>query len=93
MYRRQAGSLWHWKRSEIGVAAFTSTDPRTIAILSCALCGFANFASIAALTGGFSVVVPERRTEVARHGLSVVFATTLSNLMSVTIAVMFLTLN
>ena len=33
-------------------------DPRTLAILSFALCGFANFSSIAILAGGFSVVAP-----------------------------------
>jgi CNT family concentrative nucleoside transporter len=68
-------------------------DPRTIAILSFALCGFANFSSIAVLTGGFSAVASERRSEVARYGLRVVLAATLSNLMSATIAGMFLTLN
>lgn len=45
------------------------------------------------LTGGFSAVAPERRAEVARYGLRVVLAATLSNLMSATIAGMFLTLN
>lgn len=51
------------------------------------------FASIAVLTGGFSAVAPERRSEVARYGLRVVLAATLSNLMSATIAGMFVTLN
>lgn len=68
-------------------------DPRTLAILSFASCGFANFASIAVQTGGFSAVAPERRSEVARYGLRVVLAATLSNLMSATIAGMFVTLN
>ena len=74
-------------------AGLHALDPRTLAILSFALCGFANFASIAVLTGGFSAVAPERRAEVARYGLRVVLAATLSNLMSATIAGMFLTLN
>jgi CNT family concentrative nucleoside transporter len=65
---------------------------RTQAILSFALCGFANFSSIAILTGGFGVVAPERRSEVARYGLRVVAAGTLSNLMSATIAGIFLSL-
>nr|WP_244438869.1 nucleoside transporter C-terminal domain-containing protein [Paraburkholderia dilworthii] len=39
-------------------------DPRTIAVLSFALCGFANFASTAVLTGGFNAGTPERRAEV-----------------------------
>jgi CNT family concentrative nucleoside transporter len=79
--------------ASVTAAGLQALDPRTIAILSFALCGFANFASIAVLTGGFSAVAPERRAEVARYGLRVVLAATLSNLMSATIAGMFLTLN
>ncbi|MDB5782472.1 NupC/NupG family nucleoside CNT transporter [Caballeronia mineralivorans] len=77
----------------VAAAGLQMLDPRTIAILSFALCGFANFSSIAVLTGGFSAVAPERRAEVARYGLRVVLAATLSNLTSATIAGMFLTLN
>jgi CNT family concentrative nucleoside transporter len=79
--------------ASVAAAGLQVLDPRTIAILSFALCGFANFASIAVLTGGFSAVAPERRAEVARLGLRVVLAATLSNLMSATIAGMFLNLN
>jgi concentrative nucleoside transporter, CNT family len=79
--------------ASVAAAGLQVLDPRTIAILSFALCGFANFASIAVLTGGFSAVAPERRAEVARYGLRVVLAATLSNLMSATIAGMFVTLN
>ncbi|MDN7177694.1 NupC/NupG family nucleoside CNT transporter [Caballeronia sp. SEWSISQ10-4 2] len=79
--------------ASVAAAGLQVLDPRTIAILSFALCGFANFSSIAVLTGGFSAVAPERRSEVARYGLRVVLAATLSNLMSATIAGMFLTLN
>jgi CNT family concentrative nucleoside transporter len=79
--------------ASVSAAGLQALDPRTLAILSFALCGFANFASIAVLTGGFSAVAPERRAEVARYGLRVVLAATLSNLMSATIAGMFLTLN
>jgi CNT family concentrative nucleoside transporter len=77
----------------VTAAGLQALDPRTIAILSFALCGFANFSSIAVLTGGFSAVAPGRRAEVARYGLRVVLAATLSNLMSATIAGMFITLN
>jgi CNT family concentrative nucleoside transporter len=79
--------------ASVTAAGLQALDPRTIAILSFALCGFANFSSIAVLTGGFSAVAPERRAEVARYGLRVVLAATLSNLMSATIAGMFITLN
>ncbi|WP_137939874.1 NupC/NupG family nucleoside CNT transporter [Chitinivorax sp. B] len=79
--------------AEVTAAGLMVLDPRTLAILSFALCGFANFSSIAILTGGFSVVAPERRSEVARYGLRVVAAGTLSNLMSATIAGLFLSLH
>jgi CNT family concentrative nucleoside transporter len=78
---------------EVTAAGLQVLDPRTLAIVSFALCGFANFSSIAILTGGFSAVAPERRSEVARYGLRVVAAATLSNLMSAAIAGIFLTLH
>lgn len=76
--------------ASVAAAGLTALDPKTIAIVSFALCGFANFASIAVLTGAFSAVAPERRSEVARYGVRVVIAATLSNLMSATIAGLFL---
>ena len=76
--------------ASIAAAGLHPLDPRTVAIVSFALCGFANFASIAVLTGAFSAVAPERRSEVARYGVRVVIAATLSNLMSATIAGLFL---
>lgn len=78
--------------ASVAAAGLQVLDARTLAILSFALCGFANFASIAVLTGGFSAVAPERRAEVARYGVRVVLAATLSNLMSATIAGMFVTI-
>jgi concentrative nucleoside transporter, CNT family len=65
-------------------------DPKTLAILSFALCGFANFSSIAILAGAFSAIQPALRGEVARYGLRVVAAATMSNLMSATIAGLFI---
>jgi CNT family concentrative nucleoside transporter len=61
-------------------------DHKTIVIISFALCGFANFSSIAILAGGFGAVAPALRAEVARYGLRVVAAASLSNLASATIA-------
>ena len=77
----------------VSAAGLPVLDPKTLAIISFALCGFANFSSVAILTGGFSAVAPERRSEVARYGLRVVAAGTLSNLMSATIAGVFLSLH
>ncbi len=64
-------------------------SPRGVAIASFALCGFANLSSIGILLAGYGAVAPERRSEVARLGLRAVLAGTLSNLMSATIAGMF----
>jgi CNT family concentrative nucleoside transporter len=61
-------------------------DAKTIVIVSFALCGFANFSSIAILAGGFGAVAPELRAPIARYGLRVVAAASLSNLASATIA-------
>jgi CNT family concentrative nucleoside transporter len=61
-------------------------DTKTVVIVSFALCGFANFSSIAVLAGGFGAVAPELRAPIARYGLRVVAAASLSNLASATIA-------
>ncbi len=65
-------------------------DGKTIAIVSFALCGFANFGSIGVVVGAFSAVAPERTPEIARLGLRALIAATLSNLMSATIAGFFI---
>ena len=68
-------------------------SPKTIAIITFALCGFANFSSIAILIGGIGGMAPTRRGDVARLGLKAVVAGTLANLMSATIAGMFIELS
>ena len=65
----------------------------TMAILSFALCGFANLSSIAILLGGLGGIAPSRRHEIARFGLKAVLAGTLSNLMSASIAGFFMALS
>ena len=62
------------------------------AIVAFALCGFANFSSIAILLGGLGGIAPTRRAEIAKFGLLAVAAGTLSNLMSATIAGLFLSI-
>lgn len=76
--------------AKVAAAGLTVIDPRTLAILSFALCGFANISSIAILAGAFGSVAPHLRAIVAQYGLRVVVAATLSNLMSATIAGIFL---
>lgn len=63
---------------------------KTIAIISFALCGFANVGSIGVVVGTFSAVAPERTSEIARLGVRALIAATLSNLMSATIAGFFI---
>ena len=59
---------------------------KTKVILTFALCGFANFASIGILLGGLGTIIPERKPEIARMGLKAVFAASLANLMSAALA-------
>lgn len=59
---------------------------RSQAIITFALCGFANFSSIAILLGGLGSLVPARRPEIAKLGMKAVMAGTLANLSSAAIA-------
>jgi len=61
-------------------------SPRTVVIVTFALCGFANLASMAILLGGLGGLIPERRKDIARLGLKAVAAGSLSNLMSAALA-------
>lgn len=65
-------------------------SPKTQAIITFALCGFANFSSIAILMGGIGAMAPSRRKDIARLGLKAVCAATLANLMSAALAGIFL---
>lgn len=69
-----------------------SLSPISQAVTTFALCGFANLSSIAILLGGLGSLAPSRRQDIARMGIKAVIAGTLSNLMSATIAGIFLTL-
>ncbi len=62
------------------------------AVVTFALCGFANIASIAVLIGSLGAIAPDRREHVARFGLRAVAAATLANLMSATLASFFLSI-
>lgn len=63
---------------------------RTKAIISFALCGFANLSSIAILLGGLGAMAPTRRHDLAKLGMRAVIAGSLANLMSATLAGLFL---
>jgi len=69
-----------------------SLSIQTQAIVTFALCGFANLSSIAILLGGIGSMAPSRRPDIAKLGMKAMLAATLANLMSAAIAGVFLSL-
>lgn len=69
-----------------------SLSAHTQIIVTFALCGFANLGSIAIQLGSIGTMAPERRHDVANMGLKAVLAATLANLMSATLAGIFVSL-
>lgn len=67
-----------------------SLQPRSVVIASYALCGFANFGSLAILLGGIEGIAPERRHEVARLGMRSILSGTLATFMTACIVGMLL---
>ena len=63
-----------------------SLSQRSILIASYALCGFANFGSLAILLGGIGGLAPERRSDVARLGLRSIIAGSLTTFMTACLA-------
>jgi CNT family concentrative nucleoside transporter len=66
-----------------------SLSDKTVAVVTFALCGFANFGSFAILLGGLAQIAPKRRGSVARLGVRAVLAGTLANLLNAAVAGMF----
>jgi CNT family concentrative nucleoside transporter len=64
----------------------SNLSPKTIAMATFALCGFANFSSIAIQIGGIGGLAPERKSDLAKFGLKAVFAGTMATMMTATIA-------
>ena len=94
-----AGSLIGQKIILNEFVAFTSMSPllpelsaKTTAIVTFALCGFANISSIAILIGGIGGMAPNRKHDIARLGWKSVLGGTLANLLSATIAGLLLTI-
>ena len=63
-----------------------SLNERSVVIATYALCGFANFSSIAIQIGGIGSLAPTRRGDLARLGLRAMIAGTLANFLTATIA-------
>ena len=61
-------------------------SPRSVVILTYALCGFANFSSIGIQLGGIGAIAPERRGDLARLGFRAMLGGTLAAFMTACIA-------
>ena len=68
----------------------SSLSPKTVIVVSFALCGFANLSSLAILLGGLGSLAPSRRPDIARLGIRAVAAGMLASLLSAAIAGMFI---
>ncbi len=84
------GDLVKYFPANVAESGMVALSDKTIGILSFALCGFANLSSIAILLGGLGVLMPKRRAEIAKFGVMAVVGGTMSNLMSATIAGLFM---
>ena len=80
------GTLSEWIKPGSNVAL----EPRTVVILTYALCGFANFSSIGIQIGGIGGMAPERRSDLAKLGLRAMLGGALANFMTACIAGMLL---
>ncbi len=65
-------------------------QPKSVLIVSFALCGFANFSSIAIQVGGIGELAPSRRADLARLGFRALICGTLASYLSATVAGMLL---
>ena len=90
---RQAGAIFGEKIVTNEFIAYISLSqiqetlsPRTVVILTFALCGFANLSSIGILMGGLGTLIPDRMPEIAEMGVKAVIAASLANLMNAAIA-------
>lgn len=68
------------------VALKETMTPKAVLISTYALCGFANFSSIAIQIGGIGGLAPNRKPDLARLGLYAVLGGTLATMMTATIA-------
>jgi len=76
--------------SDILATAPGSLHPRSVIIATYALCGFANFGSLAIILGGIGSIAPKRRGDLARLGIRSIIGGTLAGFMTATIAGMLL---
>jgi CNT family concentrative nucleoside transporter len=91
----QAGSLMGTKLAANEFVAYLNLSPmikahtlspKTIAIVSFALCGFANFGSLGIQVGGISALEPSRREDLTKLAFRALICGTLASYMSATLA-------
>jgi CNT family concentrative nucleoside transporter len=70
----------------VGLIKQGALTPKGITMATYALCGFANFSSIAIQIGGISPMAPHRRKDIAALGLKAVLGGALATLMTATLA-------
>lgn len=70
-------------------ALINTLSPRTVAILSVALCNFANFSFIGITVGAFKAICPERAEEVSGMGVKALVGGLLTTLISASLVGMF----
>jgi len=68
----------------------STLSPKALIIASFALCGFANFSSVAIQIGGIGELAPNRRADLARLGIKAMIVGTLASYVSATLAGMLL---
>jgi CNT family concentrative nucleoside transporter len=76
--------------NDILITAPGSLHPRSVIIATYALCGFANFGSLAIILGGIGSIAPKRRGDLARLGIRAIIGGTLAGFMTASIAGMLL---
>ena len=80
--------VWSY-RQLAGTAAAGGLGPRSVLVLSYALCGFAHFASLGIFVGGIAALVPSRREDLARLAFRALAGATLATLMTGALAGLF----
>jgi CNT family concentrative nucleoside transporter len=70
--------------------AYRDMDPRSYALATYALTGFANFGSVGIQLGGIGAMAPERRHDLARHGMRALFGGFVATLINASIAAMLM---
>jgi CNT family concentrative nucleoside transporter len=89
------GSLMGTKMVINEFVAYTDLSPmiaqgmlsaKSVVIASFALCGFANFSSVAIQIGGIGALVPDRKSDLARLGLKAMLCGTMASYISASLA-------